>query len=166
MYYYIESAIPFLAVVKQPENFEHHVVVCVGRNQVKLEDLKKQVVRKGEIFLEGTEQSSGEIQYEQRHRDIYIADCADACRGYVVNDDGQPPYSILGIQEKSKDDEKDVKKIEWEIGHPYSNIICLCVPLHKRFFLEAKSAREAFRQILVGELGYRQILNKKIKIYH
>lgn len=149
MYYYVESAVPFIAILDGNENQATHALVCVGHTQIMKEDLLEASCRK---FID-----------LDKNTYCWLVDTADACKGIVTMDDNRMPYAILGFQtEESKSIGTTVTKFDSETQRvtPYKRINVLCVPLYKRVFLDAIQAEEIFSSLLLSEWGIYNVASR------
>lgn len=136
--YYVESAIPVAVGLRYSAGYNHSII-CIGHGERNNHDLTLDLYR---TFEYG--EDPDEIE------DLYIADTANAHSKIIVMDDNITPYSTYQFRRENNSiyskrvngftfgrqitDKND--QIEMD-----SKIICIAVPLYKRMYMDAESAR-------------------------
>ena len=139
--YYMESAIPVAVGLRYDAGYNHSIV-CIGHGKTNIDELTSELYRTFESG-EGSEEES-----------LYIADTANAHSEIIVMDDNMMPYSTYQFcqEEKSIYSVKDNglsfgRKLSDKV-EKHSKIACIAVPLYKRMYMDAESARNICIEVL------------------
>lgn len=139
--YYVESAIPVAVGLRYDAGYNHSII-CIGHGKTSIDEMTSELYRTFE---------SGEGSDEES---LYVADTANAHSEIIVMDDNMMPYSTYQfcLEEKSI---YSVKDNGLSFGRKISNksekdskIVCIAVPLYKRMYMDAESARNICIEVL------------------
>jgi hypothetical protein len=140
-YYYVESGIPFIAMMEN-QNIGHAFVV-IGHENIGLKEISEVTP----IPIELPKNSS--------RKELLIADIADFSRKYITIDDNFPPYQLVNF-------EKPAYSYGMDNRFKDCKIHSIIVPLYQKVYLEAYQAQKLVFSILKQDIMSKEIFGEVI----
>ena len=131
--YYVESAIPVAVGIHQEKDRYNHSIVCIGHGKNNVNKMMHKLQR---ITVNDSEPDDDSMIPAPRR--LFIADCANSMEEFIMMDDNYSPYHKYTVTREKQPNDMLSEDIITLNG---SQILCLAVPLCKRMYLEAQSAR-------------------------